>query len=168
MRSFLPTALLGFISLTAACQSAPAGRGAAAPPAQTTAAGQVYGAPVTPAGAVPVRALTTVLPPGQDSARVKLVGEVGAVCQAKGCWLTLQTAAGAPMRVRFKDYGFFVPKDLAGKTAVVDGWVHRALVPAAELRHYAQDAGRPAAEVAAITAPVAQYTFVADGVLVER
>ncbi|MEL6846739.1 MAG: DUF4920 domain-containing protein, partial [Bacteroidota bacterium] len=42
---------------------------------------------------------------------VKISGEVQAACQAKGCWMTLPLADGSNMRVKFKDYGFFVPKD---------------------------------------------------------
>ena len=70
------------------------------------------------------------------------------------------------MRVRFKEYAFFVPKDIVGKTVVINGWAHRETVPVSDLQHYAQDAGKSAQEVAAITKPEQQYTFEADGVLV--
>ncbi|UOQ55694.1 DUF4920 domain-containing protein [Hymenobacter cellulosivorans] len=104
---------------------------------------------------------------GQDSAQVKLVGTAAEVCQAKGCWLTLTTAEGKAMRVRFKDYAFFVPKDISGKTVVINGWAHREVVPVEDLQHYAKDAGKSAKEVAAITQPEEQLNFEADGVLVQ-
>ncbi|RTQ52615.1 DUF4920 domain-containing protein [Hymenobacter gummosus] len=104
----------------------------------------------------------------QDSARVKLVGEATAVCQAKGCWMQLQTADGKKMRVRFKDYAFFVPKDTQGKTVVVDGWAHREEISVADQQHYAKDAGKSDKEVAAITKPEQQLTFMADGVLIKN
>lgn len=128
--------------------------------------GQTYGAAISPAGAVPMSALPAVLGT-RDSARVKLAGKAAAVCQAKGCWLTLTAADGQPMRVRFRDYAFFVPKDLSGHTVVVSGWAHRSTVPLADLRHYARDAGKSAQEIAAITQDEQALTFLAEGVLVQ-
>ena len=127
--------------------------------------GQAYGAAITPAGALPMSALAVAL--GQrDSAQVKLVGKASAVCQAKGCWMTLPTADGKEMRVRFRDYAFFVPKDLSGHEVVVSGWAYRSTVPKSELQHYAKDAGKTDQEVAAITQDEQQLTFLADGVRV--
>lgn len=130
------------------------------------APGQTYGAAVGPEGAVPTSALATALGT-RDSAQVKLAGKASAVCQAKGCWLTLPTASGQQLRVRFRDYAFFVPKDLRGHRVVVSGWAHRSTVPKAELQHYAQDAGKSDQEIAAITQDEQQLTFLADGVLVQ-
>ena len=76
------------------------------------------------------------------------------------------TADGQEMRVRFRDYAFFVPKDLSGHEVVVSGWAYRRNVPKSELQHYAQDAGKTAQEVAAITQDEQQFTFLADGVRV--
>ncbi|WP_212744842.1 DUF4920 domain-containing protein [Hymenobacter jeollabukensis] len=137
------------------------------PQAKTTAAGKIYGAEVTEEGAQPMSALPAVLGQ-QDSAKVKLIGEATDVCQAKGCWMTLQTADGKPMRVRFKDYAFFVPKDSKGKTVVIDGWAHREEISVADQQHYAKDAGKSDKEVAAITKPQQQLTFMADGVLIKN
>jgi hypothetical protein len=129
------------------------------------APGQTYGTVVSADGALPMTALGTALG-GRDSAQVKLVGKASAVCQAKGCWMTLPTADGKEMRVRFKDYAFFVPKDLSGHEVVVSGWAHRSTVPKSELQHYAKDAGKSEKEVAAITEDEQQLTFMADGVRV--
>ena len=163
MRYFL-TLSFGLLAFSA-CQSN-ATTTTTTPPTVTTAAGRTYGVPVQPAGARPVGEVAALLGT-QDSIPAKLVGTVTGVCQAKGCWMTMQTAGGQPMRIRFKDYGFFVPKDISGKTAVVQGYVLRATVPVAEQRHYAQDAGQSPQEIAAITQPLPQYSFVAEGVLVK-
>ena len=138
--------------------------GAAATVAAATP-GQTYGAAITPAGALPMSALPTALGT-RDSAQVKLVGKASAVCQAKGCWMTLPTADGKEMRVRFRDYAFFVPKDLSGHEVVVSGWAYRSTVPKSELQHYAKDAGKTDQEVASITQDEQQLTFLADGVRV--
>lgn len=130
------------------------------------AAGQTFGAAITPDGALPISALNVALGT-RDSAQVKLVGKAMAVCQAKGCWMTLPTADGKEMRVRFRDYAFFVPKDISGRTVVVSGWAHRSTVAKADLQHYAKDAGKSDQEVAAITQDEQQLTFMADGVLLQ-
>jgi len=131
------------------------------------APGRTYGAAFDASNAVPMSALPTTLG-SRDSAEVTLVGKASAVCQAKGCWMTLPTADGKQMRVRFKDYAFFVPKDLSGHEVVVKGWAHRSTVSKDELQHYAKDAGKDAKEVAAITQDEQQLTFMADGVLVKN
>ncbi|QJX48497.1 DUF4920 domain-containing protein [Hymenobacter taeanensis] len=150
-----------------ACQSAPetAAIQGSSPAATPTLTGKTYGEAISASGAQPIATLQQVLG-SRDSAQVKLVGTADAVCQAKGCWLTMKTPDGQPMRVRFKDYAFFVPKDIAGKTVIINGWAHRETVPVSDLQHYAQDAGKSTQEVAAITEPEQQYTFEADGVLV--
>lgn len=140
-------------------------------PGQTSIApatpGQTYGAAITPAGALPMSALATALG-SRDSAQVKLIGRANAVCQAKGCWMTLPTADGQNMRVSFRDYAFFVPKDLSGHTVVVSGWAHRQTVSVADQQHYLRDAGKPEPEIAAITQPKQELNFLADGVLVQN
>lgn len=52
---------------------------------------------------------------GKDSLQTQIVGEIKEVCQAKGCWMKVQLESNDEVFVRFKDYGFFVPKDAAGK-----------------------------------------------------
>jgi hypothetical protein len=127
--------------------------------------GQTYGAAINPSGALPMTALATALGT-RDSAKVTLTGKASAVCQAKGCWMTLPTADGKEMRVRFRDYAFFVPKDLSGHDVVVSGWAYRSTVPKGELQHYAKDAGKSEQEIAAIIEDEQQLTFMADGVRV--
>jgi hypothetical protein len=74
---------------------------------------------------------------------------------------------GVPeMRVTFKDYAFFMPKDLAGKHVVVDGYAYVETTTVEELRHYAQDAGKSKEEINAITQPKREVSFEAAGVLV--
>ena len=99
---------------------------------------------------------------------VKIEGEVESVCQAAGCWMKIKTADGQTMRVTFKDYGFFVPKDIAGKKVIFEGIPAVKSTSVAELQHYAEDAGKSKEEIAKITAPKTELTFVANGVLVPK
>lgn len=104
----------------------------------------------------------------QDSMQVTVEATVTEVCQAKGCWMNLTSTEreDAPlMMVRFKDYGFFVPKDIAGRNVVITGKAYREMTPVEELRHYAEDAGKSEEEIAAITEPKEELKFMATGVI---
>lgn len=103
-----------------------------------------------------------------DSLAVKVTGKVSEVCQKKGCWMTLVSdEPGKPeMRVTFKDYAFFMPKDLAGKRVVVDGYAFIDVTPVDVLRHYAEDAGKSKEEIAKITEPKREVAYEAAGVLI--
>ena len=74
---------------------------------------------------------------------------------------------GSPMKVKFKDYGFFVPKKgLEGKRAVLQGYATRETLTVEMQRHYAEDAGKSKEEIARITEPKYTMFFLADGVLI--
>ena len=51
---------------------------------------------------------------------IRVEGTIKEVCQHKGCWLKL-TDGTKELTIRFKDYGFFVPKDAATSTVIVQG-----------------------------------------------
>jgi hypothetical protein len=70
------------------------------------------------------------------------------------------------INVRFRDYGFFVPKDLSGAKIVMNGKAFSEMTPVDELRHYAVDAGLSPEEVEQITEPEYQLKFYASGVKV--
>lgn len=100
----------------------------------------------------------------------KVSAKVKEVCQVKGCWMTLVSdtdAKKASMRVRFKDYAFFMPKDLSGKRVTIQGTANVEETSVEDLRHYAKDAGKSEAEIAAITQPKRELTFEAEGVVIE-
>lgn len=126
-----------------------------------------FGKKINEKGAIPVTELSTKMGK-KEAMNVKVSGKVDEVCQAKGCWMTVVTAEGQTMRVRFKDYGFFVPKDISGKTVVFEGEAKVKTTSVAELRHYAEDAKKSPEEIAKITEPKHELTFVADGVIVKN
>lgn len=129
------------------------------------AVGQKYesfGAKINTKGAMAVTELTA------ESEKVKIEGEVESVCKMKGCWVKLKLDNGETMRVTFKDYGFFVPKDIEGKKMILQGEAKVKETSVDELKHYAKDAGKSDAEIAKINTPKKEMTFVASGVLVEK
>lgn len=103
---------------------------------------------------------------GSDSMLVKVRGKVEDVCQAKGCWMNIVSDnTDAKMFVKFKDYGFFMPKDIAGEEVIMEGYAYREITSVDELRHYAEDKGKSAEEIAAITEPKEEFKFMASGVI---
>ena len=100
-----------------------------------------------------------------EKVNVKVVGTVDAVCQMKGCWMNITEVDKPEMMVKFKDYGFFVPKDIAGRKVVMQGYAYREVTPVDELRHYAEDAGKSKEEIEKITQPKEELKFMASGVL---
>lgn len=102
-------------------------------------------------------------------ATVVVKTRVESVCQTKGCWMTVKSddpAITETMFVQFEDYGFFMPKDLSGAEVVMAGMAYREVTTVEELRHYAQDEGQSAEEIAAITEPLDELKFMATGVVV--
>lgn len=126
-----------------------------------------FGAVIDAQNALPYEALIPKMA-STDSLQVKVTGKVSEVCQKKGCWMTLVSdQPNVPeMRVTFKDYAFFMPKDLSGKHVVVDGYAYVETTSVDMLRHYAEDAGKSKEEIAAITEPKRELSFEASGVLI--
>jgi len=96
---------------------------------------------------------------------VRTEGVVSAVCQEKGCWMVLKSGE-ASVRVTFKDYGFFVPKDSAGATAVMEGVFNVKTIPEAKARHYAGET--PGGKPDAIKGDQKELSLVASGVEIVR
>ncbi len=103
-----------------------------------------------------------------DSLMTTVTGYVTTVCQMKGCWMMLSQnpTDTTGLFVKFRDYGFFVPKDLGGSKVTIEGKAFKQVTDVDELRHYAEDEGKSAAEIAKITSPQEEMKFMANGVAV--
>ena len=93
----------------------------------------------------------------------KVKATIEEVCQMKGCWMTLRNEEGANIRVTFKDYGFFVPKDISGKEVIIEGLAQKEVLEEDMARHYAEDGGKEYNDSMRNT-----ISFVAHGVLGEE
>ncbi|MGE0930476.1 DUF4920 domain-containing protein [Peijinzhouia sedimentorum] len=125
-----------------------------------------FGELITPEGAEDVNTLLASVE-NEEELNAKVSGTIVEVCQSKGCWMTLQLDNGETMRVTFKDYGFFVPKDAAGKTVIMDGIAKVDVTDVETLRHYAEDAGKTQEEIDAITEAKKGLSFEASGVIIK-
>ena len=104
----------------------------------------------------------------QDSIWVSMKSNIVSNCQKSGCWMDLDVGNEDVIKVTFKDYAFFVPLDSEGKTATVEGFAKKELIPVDMLKHYAEDEGKSQEEIDAITEAEFAYTFEAIGVIIEE
>jgi len=104
-----------------------------------------------------------------DTINLKFNANIKEVCSKKGCWMTLPAGNDdETIMVRFKDYGFFMPLDAAGKEVIVAGKAFVKEVSVADLKHYAEDAGKSSEEIANITESAMEFAFEANGVLLKK
>jgi len=131
--------------------------------------GKHFGEAISEKGAITYDELLAKLDKDGGVENVKVEGKVEGVCQKKGCWMTIVSddAEKDVMFVKFKDYGFFMPLDLSGKTVVMRGNAYKETTSVDELRHYAEDNGDSEEEIAKITEPKVELKFMADGVVVK-
>lgn len=97
----------------------------------------------------------------------KISGEIKEVCTKKGCWFTMDLGNGEPMRVTFKDYGFFIPTNSQGFPIILEGVATLTETDVETLKHFAEDQGKSKEEVEAITSPKREITFEATGVVIK-
>ena len=103
-----------------------------------------------------------------SSSKVKIEGEILSSCPMKGCWMRISVEKDTVL-VRFKDYGFFVPKNgIEGKSTIINGKLSVDTLSIAQLQHYAEDAGKSKEEIALISKPEITISFLADGVLIKE
>lgn len=113
-----------------ACQSQPAAVERGAPPSPATAETprlapppeRAFGAPLSGSGQ-PLDVAQVLRDPGPHlNQNIQCEGTIARVCQAAGCWLELQAPGGGEgLRVPMAGHAFFVPQDIVGKRAVVEG-----------------------------------------------
>ena len=137
----------------------------AQPPEGPANKGDVYGEKFVVKKPMTVQALSKKLKVKNDiNGQVK--GKVLAVCENKGCWLTMELPDKTTMRVKFKYYGFFVPMELTGKEVILNGNSKIKIVSVSEQKHFAEDAKKSQSEIDAIQKPLKQINFEATGVIV--
>ena len=96
--------------------------------------------------------------------------KIAEVCVKMGCWMILEDGAQRA-RVRFTagetcSAGYFVPRNAQGHRTFVKGTLEAAEIPEDWARHYAEDQGTPAEEIAKIIGPQKEYVLVARGVMI--
>ena len=99
---------------------------------------------------------------------IKIEGKITSTCPEKGCWMKVNINKDT-LLVRFKDYGFFVPKmGFEDKSVVVNGKISIDTLSINQLKHFAEDSGMTMAEISLITKPKITISFLADGVIIKN
>ncbi|MGA9211910.1 DUF4920 domain-containing protein [Kaistella sp.] len=139
------------------------------PPEGKALVGDIYGAGVSAKAeksAMTTKKLDQKLKKSAKVENVSVKGKVVKVCDKKGCWFTVETDNNEKFFVKMKDYGFFVPTALEGKTVVLEGNAEMKITSVDEQKHYAEDAKKPQSEIDAITKPEEEIRFMASGIKV--
>lgn len=78
-----------------------------------------YGEAITAEGALNA---TEAIPHfTEEGENIKVQGTVTAVCDKVGCWAQFVTVDDQKIRIKFKDYSFFIPTESAGQTMIAEG-----------------------------------------------
>jgi len=130
-----------------------------------------YGSEISTDNSISVDKLMAKMNASDSLENITVKGEILETCAVKGCWMTVANPAGEEMRVRFKDYGFFVPTEGAGgKEATFSGKAFKDEISVDMQHHYIDDSDASDEEKvklkAAITEPKAVVSFLANGVAI--
>ena len=116
-------------------------------PAQT-----VFGAGVTDRELTSLSDLTAS-PERFDGQVIKTEGEITAVCQRMGCWMEMRGEEGAPtVRVPLAGHNYFLPRDVSGRRATIEGQVAIRELSDAEREHLASEGAQAVATALQVSA----------------
>ena len=127
----------------------------------TTVCAEQFGAPLTLKN--PISVETAIANNTNSETPILIKGKIDKVCQVKGCWMGFTSSAG-DIRVTFKDYGFFVPLTVIGKTVQAEGTLEQVTLSLKDSKHLVEDGG---GDPNSVTEPLVEYQMVASGVVVE-
>jgi len=134
------------VSLLAGCTAKPPG------PGSGSGGAEVFGAGVDGARAVTPLAEIVRAPERFAGQVVKTEGEIAQVCQRRGCWMELRVENVAPVRVPMAGHSFFLPRDVAGRQATVEGVVAMRPLSESERAHLEAEGALAAAQALQISA----------------
>lgn len=131
--------------------------------------GQTYGEKINEKGAVDIKKLPKMIKESENGkVQTKIKAKVVDVCTKKGCWINLDLGNDETVFVKMKDYAFFLPEDVVGKTIVLEGEAFEKVTSVNELKHYAEDAGKSKEEIEKITEPQKSIRFMASGIVIPK
>lgn len=135
------------------------------PPKGDARPGDKYGQISSTEGAVDIAQIPAELEK-KGTVTTKIKAKVLDVCPEKGCWLTLAINDSTEAFVKMKDYAFFAPLAIKGKTIVLDAKASYKTISVEEQKHYAEDGNKSQAEIDAIKTPKKEVRLLASGIQV--
>ncbi len=137
----------------------------AQPPAGDANKGDVYGEKFESGKMISIENLHANLTDG-NKLEGEIRGKVIEVCANKGCWIKLQLVDKSIATVKMKNYSFFVPTALTGKTIAINGKAEKTTTSVKELQHLAEDAKKTPEEIEAINTPKEEIKITASSIKV--
>jgi len=83
---------------------------------------------------------------------VKTEGEITAVCQRMGCWMEMRAEGAAAVRVPMAGHSFFLPRDVSGRHATIEGEVALRELSQSEREHLESEGAELVASALQISA----------------
>ena len=123
----------------------------AAEPQPAATEERLFGQALSNAELTPLAQITAD-PSGFAGKQIKTEGEIQQVCQRMGCWMEMRSPDGPAVRVPMYQHSFFLPKDVAGRHATIEGTVALRELPQAERDHLASEGAQVLASALEITA----------------
>jgi hypothetical protein len=125
--------------VAAAAEPAAAGSQEPVLPRRRQTGEQAFGAPLV--GQREPVALSALIddPAAYTGQVVRTEGEISAVCQNMGCWMELRDEQARAVRVPMAGHSFFLPRDVSGRRALVEGPLNVRPLSAAEREHLAAE-----------------------------
>lgn len=93
-------------------------------------------------------------------------GKVIQVDKPKGGWFQMDAGGGKIIKVHFKDYNLTIPKELKGRTVMIQGVAQKQFI-ADDMQHFAGDTVKGARQHQVKVDPKHKLTFEATGLMVE-
>ncbi len=113
----------------------------------------------------PIALAKAIADAGEAPTTVKVEAEVQSVCKKKGCWFTMSgEGVDHAVRVKMKDYSFFVPKNSESAAVVAEGTLSHREIPQDEAQHYADDAAEAGEAAKKVEGPQKVWEFTATAI----
>ena len=149
-RLFVALGVLG-CSAPHATEAASEAEAEAAPPAVAEAEVRSFGQPLAVAELTTLTDITDD-PESFAGRTVKTEGEITQVCQRMGCWMEMREGDGPAIRVPMAGHSFFLPRDVSGRRATIEGQVALRELSDAEREHLASEGAQAVGQRLQITA----------------
>jgi hypothetical protein len=113
---------------------------------------RLFGDELSDREAIPLAALMDS-PADYDGQVVRTEGIISSVCQRRGCWMELKAEEDGPaVRVPMAGHSFFLPRDVSGARATIEGTVEVRELPPDWQEHLREEGAQAADQALGINA----------------
>lgn len=96
-----------------------------------------------------------------------ITGKIIRVTKEKGGWFEMDAGDGKIIAAHFANYNVVLPKQIAGRTVIIEGVAQRLVNPT-DLQHFAGDTVKGAKEHQQKTDPMRRLTFEVQGLFIDK